>query len=201
MFYQPENGHGLPHNPFKAIVSPRPIAWVSSRDTHGAANLAPYSFFNAVTDNPPQVIFASTGKKPDQLDSKDSVSNIRDTGEYCINIVATRLKDAMNTSSASLEKDVDEFALAGLTKAPCETIECSRVAEAPASLECKLSRIIQLDGPDNYLVLGRVTGVHIRDEFLKDGLLDVTAYQPLARLGYKDYSSVTEVFSLQQPKV
>lgn len=200
MFYEPENGHGLPHNPFKAIVSPRPIAWVSSRDEMGVANLAPYSFFNAVADNPPQIIFASTGQKADQADSKDSVSNIRATGEFCVNIVATALKDAMNASSAPAGKDIDEFALAGLTAAPCETIACQRVAEAPASMECKLSQIIQLDGASNFLVLGRVTGIHIQDALLKDGHLDVTAYRPLARLGYMDYSSVTEVFSLKRPK-
>ncbi|MFY0597429.1 MAG: flavin reductase family protein [Cognatishimia sp.] len=200
MFYQPENGHGLPHNPFKAIVAPRPIAWVSTQDQAGVANLAPYSFFNAIADAPPQVMFASTGRKPDQPESKDSLSNIRETGVFCINIVSKGLQDAMNASSAPAGKDVDEFELAGLTKANCDTITCPRVDEAPAALECRLNQIIRLDGDDNYLVLGHVTGVHIKDEVLNDGVLDVTRYQPLARLGYRDYSAVESVFSLTRPK-
>ena len=145
-------------------------------------------------------MFASTGQKPDQDESKDSVSNIRATGEFCINIVATSLKDAMNASSAPAGKEVSEFELSGLTAVPCETIACARVLEAPASMECHLSQIIQLDGPNNYMVLGHVTGIHIQDDLLKEGLLDVTAYQPLARLGYMDYSSVEQVFSLKRPK-
>lgn len=200
MFYQPENGHGLPHNPFKAIVAPRPIAWVSTQDGTGVANLAPYSFFNAIADDPPQVMFASTGAKPDQSEGKDSLSNIRETGAFCINIVAKALQDAMNASSAPADKNVDEFDLASLTKAPCETITCPRVVEAPAGLECRLNQIIRLEGANNFLVLGHVTGIHIRDEYLNNGLLDVSRYQPLARLGYKDYSTVETVFSLTRPK-
>jgi len=200
MFYQPENGHGLPHNPFKAIVAPRPIAWVSTQDQAGVANLAPYSFFNAIADEPPQVMFASTGRKPDQPESKDSLNNIRETGVFCINIVSMALRDAMNASSAPAGKEVDEFELAGLSKAKCETITCPRVEEAPAALECRLNQIIHLDGEDNYLVLGHVTGVHIKDDVIINGVLDVTRYQPLTRLGYKDYSAVESVFSLTRPK-
>lgn len=199
MFYRPENGHGLPHNPFKAIVAPRPIAWISTRDGAGVANLAPYSFFNAIADDPPQVMFASTGTKADQEDSKDTVSNIRATGEFCINLVASNLRDAMNASSAPASKNVDEFELANLTQSDCETISCPRVLEAPASLECRLQQIITLDGPNNRLIIGSVTGIHIQDQHLKDGVLDVTSYQPLARLGYLDYSAVETVFSLKRP--
>lgn len=199
MFYRPEDGHGLPHNPLKAIVSPRPIAWISTQDKNGVANLAPYSFFNAVADTPPQVMFASTGTKPDQEISKDTVSNIRATGVFCINIVAETLRDAMNASTAALPKEADEFEAANLEAARCETIDCPRVLIAPASLECKLTQIVPLEGAANFLVLGQVTGVHMRDEHMIDGRFDVTSYRPLARMGYQDYALVDEVFSLKRP--
>lgn len=199
MFYRPEDGHGLPHNPLKAIVSPRPIAWISTQDNNGVANLAPYSFFNAVADTPPQVMFASTGTKPDQEISKDTVSNIRETGVFCINIVAETLRDAMNASTAALPKEADEFEAANLEAARCETIDCPRVLIAPASLECKLTQIVPLEGAANFLVLGQVTGVHMRDEHMIDGRIDVTSYRPLARMGYQDYALVDEVFSLKRP--
>ena len=199
MFYTPETGHGLPHNPFKAIVAPRPIAWVSTRGTDGADNLAPYSFFNAVADAPPQVMFASTGAKPDRGDTKDSVGNIRETGVFCVNIVGSKLADAMNASSGGLARDVDEFDHAGLEKAACETIDCARVAAAPASLECRLIEAKTLLGVSNFLVLGEVLGVHIREDCLTDGRFDLTKVQPLARLGYRDYAKVTELFELRRP--
>ena len=199
MFYRPADGHGLPHNPFKAVVSPRPIAWISTRGTAGVDNLSPYSFFNAMSDQPPQVVFGSNGGKPDRDGAKDSLANIRDTGVFCINIVEFAARDAMNASSAALPQDVDEFAQAGVDKAPCETIPCARVAMAPASLECRLSRIVRLAGETNYAVFGLVTGIHLRDDCIKDGTFDVTRYQPLARLGYRDYAVVSEVFSLTRP--
>ena len=199
MFYRPADGHGLPHNPFKAVVSPRPIAWISTRGTAGVDNLSPYSFFNAMSDQPPQVVFGSNGGKPDRDGAKDSLANIRDTGVFCINIVEFAARDAMNASSAALPQDVDEFAQAGVDKAPCETIPCARVAMAPASLECRLSRIVRLAGETNYAVFGLVTGIHLRDDCVVDGTFDVTRYQPLARLGYRDYAVVSEVFSLSRP--
>jgi flavin reductase (DIM6/NTAB) family NADH-FMN oxidoreductase RutF len=199
MFYRPADGHGLPHNPFKAVVSPRPIAWISTRGNAGTDNLSPYSFFNAMSDQPPQVVFGSNGGKPDRGDAKDSLANIRETGVFCINIVEYAARDAMNASSAALPQEVDEFAQAGIDKAPCETIPCARVATAPAALECRLSRIVRLAGPANYAVFGLVTGVHLRDDCVVDGRFDVTRYQPLARLGYKDYAAVREVFSLTRP--
>ena len=199
MFYRPEDGHGLPHNPFNAIVTPRPIGWISTRDAEGAENLAPYSFFNAVAYVPPQVMFASTSTKPDRGDTKDSVANIRETGVFCVNIVEYAMRDVMNASSGALDKDIDEFDHAGIKRAACETIACSRVAEAPASLECKLTQILQLPGEANYAVFGEVTGVHMRDDCLKDGIFDVLAFNPLARMGYRDYSVVREKFSLARP--
>lgn len=199
MFYRPEDGHGLPHNPFNAIVTPRPIGWISSRDGDGVNNLAPYSFFNAIAYVPPQVMFASTGSKDDQDNTKDSVANILATGEFCVNIVEYAARDAMNISSATLGRNVDEFERAGLAAAECETINCARVADAPAALECKLTQVIDLPGRSNRLVLGEVVGIHIRDNCLRDGRFDVTTFQPLARLGYRDYSRVTDLFELARP--
>lgn len=199
MFYRPEDGHGLPHNPFNALIIPRPIGWISTRSPDGVNNLAPYSFFNGTAYDPPQVMFATTGAKPDQTDTKDSLANIRETGVFCVNIVEYSARDAMNTSSEALGKDVDEFTHAGLAAAECGTINCPRVADAPAALECKLTQIVDLPGAFNRLVLGEVTGIHIRDNCLKDGRFDITTFQPLARLGYRDYTHVTEVFELARP--
>lgn len=199
MFYRPGDGHGLPRNPFKAIVTPRPIGWISSRDVDGAENIAPYSFFNAVAEEPPQVMFASTGAKADQEDSKDSVSNIRSTGVFCVNIVEYAMRNRMNATSGDYDKDADEFEHAELLRAPCETIQCSRVDGAPAALECRLTEIVQLKGEANCMVLGEVTGIHLRDDCLSDGRFDVLKYQPLARSGYRDYARITELFEMIRP--
>jgi flavin reductase (DIM6/NTAB) family NADH-FMN oxidoreductase RutF len=196
MFYRPEDGHGLPHNPFNAIVAPRPIAWVSTRGSLGD-NLAPYSFFNAVAYTPPQLVFASTSAKPDRGDTKDTLAQIRETGVFCVNLTTETLIGAMNATSAPLAAGEDEFAAAGIGKAPCETIDCPRVAAAPASLECRLVQVIPLLGAHNFLIHGEVTGVHIRPDCLQDG-----RYAPpdrLTRLGYKDYATQRETFELDRP--
>lgn len=199
MFYKPEDGHGLPHNPFNAIVSPRPIGWISTCGADGSENLAPYSFFNAVAYVPPQVMFASTSSKPDRGDTKDSVSNIRDTGVFCVNVVEYAMRDVMNVSSGPWPREVDEFEKAGVERVACETIACSRVANAPANLECKLTQIVRLEGAANFAVFGEVVGIHLRDDCLVDGMFDVTTFNPLARLGYRDYTKVSELFSLKRP--
>lgn len=199
MFYRPSEGHGLPHNPFNAIVTPRPIGWISSRSKDGVNNLAPYSFFNATAYVPPQVMFCSTGTKPDQDGTKDSLANIRDTGVFCVNVVEYDMRDAMNASCANLGKDVDEFAHAGLEAAECDQIACARVAAAPAALECEVTQIVPLKGEANYMVMGEVVGVHMRDDCLVDGKFDITTYHPLSRLGYMDYTTIRELFSLQRP--
>lgn len=199
MFYKPSDGHGLPHNPFNAIVTPRPIGWISTRGANGHDNLAPYSFFNAVAYVPPQVMFSSTGVKPDRDGTKDSVAQIRETGVFCVNIVSEALKDTMNRTSGAWKAEVDEFADAGIEKAQCETIDCARVTAAPAALECTVTQIVQLPGDANTVVFGEVTGVHMRDEFIVDGLFDVTRVNPLTRLGYKDYSVIREAFSMTRP--
>ena len=191
MFYRPEAGHGLPHNPFSAIVAPRPVGWISTRSSTGD-NLAPYSFFNAVAYSPPQVMFSS-------LADKDSLKAIRETGVFCVNICGRALAEAMNLTSGSYPRGTDEFVLAGLDKAACLTIDCPRVAAAPAALECRMTQIVPLAGKANTLILGEVTGVHIDDAALVDGRLDVTRYQPVARLGYDDFCAVEALFQMQRP--
>ncbi|WP_199221296.1 flavin reductase family protein [Maritimibacter sp. 55A14] len=199
MFYRPADGHGLPHNPFNAVVTPRPIGWISTRGTDGRENLAPYSFFNAVAYVPPQVMFASTSAKEDRGHTKDSVANIEAAGVFCVNIVEEAAKEAMNLTSGAYDGDTDEFELAGITRAECETIPCSRVADAPANLECRVTQIVKLRGEANFVVFGEVTGVHLRDNCLVDGIFDITRFNPLSRLGYRDYTVVREVFSLSRP--
>ena len=199
MYYRPEDGHGLKHNPFNAVVTPRPIGWIATRGADGQDNLAPYSFFNAVAYVPPQVMFASTSAKPDRDGTKDSVANIRETGVFCVNIVEYAMRDAMNLTSGPWPRETDEFTKAGIERVECAEIACSRVAAAPASLECRMTQIVKLEGEANYLVLGEVVGVHLRDDCIEDGLFNILAYQPLTRLGYRDYSRITELFILARP--
>ena len=199
MFYRPADGHGLPHNPFNAIITPRPIAWVSTKGADGVANLAPYSFFNGVAYVPPQVMFASTGVKDDRDGTKDSVANLRETGVFCVNVVEEAARDAMNQTSGPWEAGTDEFALAAIDKADCAELDCARVANAPASLECKVTQIVQIEGAANCVVFGEVVGVHLRDDCIVDGIFDVLRYRPLTRLGYRDYSVIDDKFSLKRP--
>ena len=199
MFYRPENTYDhLPHDPFKAIVAPRPIGWISTQSQSGEVNLAPYSFFNGVQDKPPMVMYVTTGRKIDRPEEKDSLTNIRETGEFCVSIVSSDLRDAMNLTSGHYAPGDDEYTRAGLSKGTSEVVTPPHVAEAPVSMECKLFQEIALPG-HAFMVIGEVVGFHIRDEFIKDGLLDVVAYQPLSRLGYRDYEVVDNVFSLNRP--
>ncbi len=191
MFYHPKDGHGLPHNPFKAIVSPRPIGWISTRASMGD-NLAPYSFFNAVADDPPQVMFAGG--------MKDSITNAREAGVFAVNIVEAAMLDAMNTTASAYARGVDEFARAGLAKAECSTIDCPRLADAPATLECRTRQLIALQGLDDFMVIGEVTGIHIRDDCLVGGRFDVTKFAIAARLGYHDYTVIRTVREMIRPK-
>ena len=204
MFYRPADGHGLPRDPFKAIVTPRPIGWISTLDREGRANLAPYSFFNGCGDAPPLVMFAQSGRKSRPEPVKDSIANIRETGEFACNIVSHELRDAMNATSGTYAAGEDEFALAGLTKAPGEAIKAPHVAESPAVLECRMVKIVDdlpswHDHAFNIVVIGEVVGVHIHDACLRDGLLDILTYNPVARLGYMDYTTVREVWEMKRP--
>jgi flavin reductase (DIM6/NTAB) family NADH-FMN oxidoreductase RutF len=191
MFYRPTEGHGLRHNPFNAIVTPRPIGWISSTGALGD-NLAPYSFFNAVAYVPPQVMFASTGVK-------DSLTNIRETGVFCVNVVEEAMLHVMSETSATVPRGTDEFGLAGVAKTGCTTIPCPRVEGAPAALECTVVQEVALRGTGNFLIIGEVTGVHLRDDCVVDGRFDVTRFNPVARLGYRDYTVVREVFEVPRP--
>lgn len=190
MFYRPAEGHPLPHSPLAAIVSPRPIGWISTRGPAGD-NLAPYSFFNLVSYDPPQVIFSG--------DPRDTVMNVRESGVFAVNVVAAAALAAMNATSARVARGVDEFALAGVAKAECETIPCPRVADAPAVLECRLMHLLELKGRNNTLVVGEVTGIHLRDDCVVDGRFDVTRFHPVGRLGYRDYVVVRDLIELQRP--
>ncbi|HEV7816120.1 MAG TPA: flavin reductase family protein [Janthinobacterium sp.] len=180
-FYEPARGHGLPHDPFNAIVGPRPIGWISSRSGAGILNLAPYSFFNAFNYTPPIVGFASVGRK-------DTLKNIQQTGEFVWNLATRPLAEAMNRSSAAAPPEVDEFVLAGLTPAASRIVAVPRVAESPVSFECRRTQIIELQnaaggGVNTWLVLGEVVGVHIARELLKDGVYDTAAAHPVLRGG------------------
>ena len=189
MFYRPADGHGLPHSPFSAIVAPRPIGWISTRAATGD-NLAPYSFFNAVAYHPPQVIFSG--------DFRDSMANALESGVFAVNVVQASALEAMNATSARFPRGTDEFLAAGIAKAECIAIDCPRVADAPATLECRVVKQVELVGEET-MILGEVIGVHLRDDCLVNGRLDYTRYTPAARLGYQDYAFVREVVALIRP--
>tara|TARA_A100001391_G_C5050010_1_gene273167 strand:- start:772 stop:1398 length:627 start_codon:yes stop_codon:yes gene_type:complete len=200
-FYQPSAGHGLPHDPFNALVAPRPIGWISSQSPDGVLNLAPYSFFNAFNYRPPIVGFASIGYK-------DSVRNIEATGEFGWNLATRPLAEAMNQSCAAVAPEVNEFELSGLTPEPSRIINVPRVKETPVSFECRLSQVLRLTGADGaetdtWLVLGEVVGVHIARHLLKDGIYDTAAAEPILRAGGPaDYFTVNETtrFQMYRPK-
>ena len=180
-FYEPARGHGLAHDPLNAIIAPRPIGWISSRDSDGHLNLAPYSFFNLFNYRPPIIGFCSGGRK-------DSVRNAEQTGEFGWSLVTRSLAEAMNRSSATVAPQVDEFVVAGVTPAASRLIRVPRVAESPVSFECRVSQIVQLhdtaDRPlDSWLVLGEVVGVHIAMPLVADGRYDTVAAQPVVRGG------------------
>src|SRR4051812_19070446 len=201
MHYDPAaNGHGLRFNPFKALVAPRPIGWISCVGPDGSLNLAPYSFFNVVSHNPPIVMFSSHGRK-------DSVSNIEQAGEFTCSLATWDLREAVNMTSAPVKRGVDEFALSGLTPAPSKFVQAPRVAESPVALECKVWKVMPLPaaprGTGYVVVFGTVVGVYIDDRFIRDGQVDTGAMRPIARQGYMEYSVVTPetVFMMNRPVV
>ena len=203
MYFRPgtHKEAGLSFSPIKAIISPRPIGWISSRGKDGSVNLAPYSYFNAISEQPPMVIFSSAPLG--NSGHKDSIRNVIETEEFVVNIVSSALGNAMNITSGGLPYGESEFAAANLEMADCETVSVPRVATSPAALECKLWKVVELPKPDNadagIMVVGTITGIHLDDKVIKDGKVDVTAFQPLARLGYMDYARITNVFSMKRP--
>ncbi|PCM44988.1 flavin reductase family protein [Marinobacter sp. ANT_B65] len=199
-FYEPAQGHGLAHDPFNALVAPRPIGWISSMSREGVLNLAPYSFFNAFNYTPPIVGFSSIGYK-------DSVRNAEETGEFCWNLVTRSLSDAMNQTCAAVGPETDEFILAGLTPKPSRIISAPHVAESPVTLECRVSQVLRLAGADGktvdtWMVFGEVVGVHIAQHLLKDGVYDTAAAEPVMRGGGPaDYFTVdaAQKFKMYRP--
>ncbi len=197
-FYEPRNGHGLPHDPIKAILAPRPIGWISTLDRQGRVNLAPYSYFNGFGSAPPIVGFSSEGRK-------DSLANVEATGEFVCNLVTRPLAEAMNLTAAPLPSGTDEMAAAGLAAAASRCVRPPRVARSPAAFECKLLQIVVLkdlagEPTGAQLVLGQVVGVHIDPAYLADGIFDTAAARIIARCGYRgDYAEVDQMFEMIRP--
>jgi flavin reductase (DIM6/NTAB) family NADH-FMN oxidoreductase RutF len=198
MFYAADsNDHGLKQDPFKAIVAPRPIGWVGTRGRDGSRNLSPYSFFNAVSERPKLVMFASAGRK-------DSARNCEETGVFTTSLVSRPLAARMNASSATVPYGVDEFALSGLTPAPGRLVEAPFVAEAHAALECRVTEILRprtLSGgaAESWVVIGQVVGIHLSEEIVREGRVDMGLARPVGRMGYLDYCEASEVFELLRP--
>ena len=199
MFYEPSKGHGLPHDPSKAIVAPRPIGWISTRGRDGSVNLSPYSFFNMISGQPFLVMFSSENVK-------DSATFAQETGEFVVNLASRDLAEKMNASSVDAPRGVSEFGYAGLTPAPCRMVKAPRVAEAHAALECKVVDGFHPKGVDGtpakaFVMIGEVVGVHIDDAMLtQDGLFDMVKAGNLARLGYFDYLSIEQTFQMRRPR-
>jgi flavin reductase (DIM6/NTAB) family NADH-FMN oxidoreductase RutF len=195
MFYEPrKKNHGLPRDPFKAIVAPRPVGWITSMSAKGEINLAPYSFFNAVSDNPPIVLFASDGRK-------DSLVFVEETKEFVCNLANLDLLNAVVTTGVSFPRGVNEMIEAGLDPAPSTLVKPPRVKASPCALECKLLQIVDLDDLDGnaahrHVVFGQVVGIYIDDQFLVEGRLDTAAMRPIARCGYTDYAVVDKVMAV-----
>ncbi|SPF81727.1 flavin reductase family protein [Pseudoprimorskyibacter insulae] len=200
MFYDPRTeSHGLPHNPWLALIVPRPIGWISTISPDGVNNLAPYSCFNAITGRPPFVMFSSDGVK-------DSVTNAEATGAFCVNIATYDLREAMNQSSAPYPADVDEFEASGLTPAPCTNIPAMRVAESPVAIECRLSQVLKLTPSTgqictNKIAIGEVVGIHIDPRVIRDGRVDVSLLKPLGRMGYMEYTVPEVSFEMLRPQI
>jgi len=199
-FYEPRNGHGLKHDPFNAIIAPRPIGWISSRDAKGNVNLAPYSFFNGFCYHPPIIGFSSTSPK-------DTLKNVQETGEFVWNLATRDLAQQMNATAAHVAHDVDEFTVAGLTAVPGKLVNVPRVAESPVSFECKLTQIIQLQGANGekaqaWLTLGEVIAVHIDKAMIKDGVYRTGLAHPIVRAGRRgDYFEIKDedMFEMIRP--
>ncbi len=197
MFYDVAHGHGLPHDPVKALIAPRPIGWICAMSAAGEVNLAPYSFFNQVSDRPHMVMFSSAGRK-------DAISFIAETGEFTCSIVSWEQRDAMNRTSAPLPRGQSEFEHAGLQPEPSTLVRPPRVRGAPAALECKLVKLVELTPLEGgeagyFMAIGQVVGVYIDDRVIQDGYVDTLALQIISRAGYHDYFLADHKFALARP--
>jgi flavin reductase (DIM6/NTAB) family NADH-FMN oxidoreductase RutF len=199
-YYEPKNGHGLKHDPFNAIIAPRPIGWISSRDSNGNVNLAPYSFFNGFNYHPPIIGFSSTSWK-------DTVQNVQETGEFVWNLATLDLAQHMNATAAHVARDVSEFQVAGLTAVPGKLVNVPRVGESPVAFECKLTQIIQLQNKEGekvkgWLTLGEVVAVYIDKAMIQDGVYQTALARPIVRAGRRgDYFTVKpeDMFEMIRP--
>lgn len=203
MYYEPDkNDHGLRHNPLKACVVPRPIGWISTVDTAGTVNLAPFSFFNLLSYDPPFVMF-SAGTHEVDAGPKDTVRNVEATGEFVYNMATWAQKDQMNQTAHIVDRAVDEMAAAGLLPEPSRLVRPPRVKGSPVQFECRLHQVVTLPGrkrsSEHHVVIGRVVAVHIDDGALTaDGRVDIVKLRPIGRLGYKDYVSVDSTFQMEK---
>lgn len=208
MFYEigeDGRGHkraGFDHSPFNSLVVPRPIGWISTLGADGIANLSPYSFFNAVSSHPPIVLYCANGAHMEGGD-KDSLRNVRETGEFVVNFCTEKLVHKMSDSSTHAPRNIDEFELVGLTKAPSRVVKAPRVAESPVHMECRVMQIVELPthgrAGSNNIVIGSVVGIHIEDDLVVDGRVDIVKTRPVGRLGYFDYCVVSEAFEILRP--
>jgi flavin reductase (DIM6/NTAB) family NADH-FMN oxidoreductase RutF len=202
MFYRTSEPHGLKRNPFKALVVPRPIGWASTISAKGVVNLAPFSFFNAVAESPPMVMLCCNGNHSEG-GVKDTLANIKETGEFVINIATWDLREQMNATSANLPRSVDEMQAAGLAPAPSNLVKPPRVGASPVNLECVHLQTVALPSSNpaetNHTVFGRVVGIHISESIIDDGLIDMKRFKPIARLGYHDYAVVKDTFTMARP--
>ena len=202
MFYRVSDGHGLPHDPFKSCVVPRPIGWITTVSAGGIVNLAPYSIFNGCGEDPPQVMYAPGGEHVEG-GLKDSLTNVEETGQFVANLVTWELREQMNDTALHVARSVNEMEMAGLDTEPSELVKPPRVNASPIHLECEYIQTLELrsNRPEyrNFVVIGEVIGIHIREEVMSEGMVDMSKFKPIARLGYQDYSITDNVFTMPFP--
>ena len=200
IFFEPEKRDKglLPWDPFKGVVVPRPIGWISSMSRAGQVNLAPYSFFNGVQSRPRIVSFCSESEK-------DAAAFAIDSGEFAWSMATWDLRDKMNATSEGLPRGQSEFEFAGLATAPCRIVRAPRVADSPAAMECKVTQVVHVEDMDGretggIVVYGQVVGMHLDERFIREGRFDIAAVRPIARCGYDEYTTVEGVFAMQRPE-
>lgn len=202
MFYEVSKGHKLPHDPFYSVVVPRPIGWVTTVNSVGIVNLAPFAFFNGCGTEPPQVLFHnSTGRGDGQM--KNTISNVEETGEFVVNLVTWELREQMNRTALNVSASIDEMDMVGLEAEPSVLVRPPRVKDSPAHLECRHIQTMEMLSNNktfrNFIVFGEVVGIHISEDVMTDGLVDNTKFRPVARMGYHDYTVINEVFTMPFP--